>query len=420
LSAIVRNNSNYSLIWDYILVFLLVATSGIVFFYSNEEYIAIGLIISLAIFFKRGMLGKIDLKFILILSIFILGEVIQSFYFQSFSLKSVIGTFGRFAFAYVVIKSVGERFIDKYINLIYFLSIISLVFYILFFFPSITNKLVSIAIKDSLFPSKNQFYQMSPNFILITFNGYQQLRNSGPFWEPGAFSVFLNIALLLNILVKNKIADKKNIVFIITVITTLSTAGFLTLFFIISAVYFFLRPSLKKVFVLAPMIILFTVLIINIPFLLPKIKDNVIIAENDNSSRFGSALSDYELIYENPILGYGRDIGNMYNTSNWNIKKMHRNNGITNFVTQWGIIIFVIYFYNYKKSADSICIYYKSNKSLSFIFLISMILLGFSQGLFQYPFFHALIFLQFSYSLIETVSLVKESQDVRPIREITN
>ena len=54
--------------------------------------------------------------------------------------------------------------------------------------------------------------------------------------------------------------------------------------------------------------VLFIGLIVNLPFLLPKIKNNVIIADNDNSSRFGSALSDYDLIYENPILGYGRDI----------------------------------------------------------------------------------------------------------------
>ena len=88
---------------------------------------------------------------------------------------------------------------------------------------------------------------------------------------------------------------------------------------------------------------------------------------------------------------------NMFNTTTWNTKKMHRNNGITAFITQWGLILFVIYFYNYKKSADNICLYYKSNKSLSIVFLISILLLGFSQGLFKYSFFHSLMFLQFTY-----------------------
>ena len=221
------------------------------------------------------------------------------------------------------------------------------------------------------------------------------------FGEPGAFSVFLTIALMLNILVKNRIADKKNILFIITIITTLSTAGFLALFVILVLVYFFLNPSLKKALLLVPMIALFTVLIINLPFMLPKIQNNIIIAENNNTSRFGSALSDYKLIYENPILGYGGDLKNMFGTVKWNVKKMHRNNGITAFITQWGLILFVIYFYNYKKSADNICTFFNSNKSLSYIFLISILLLGFSQGLFKYTFFHSLTFLQFAYLIGE-------------------
>jgi len=383
---------------DYALVFLLVATSGIVYFYYNEEYIVIGLIISLMISHARGMLEKIDRKFILILIILISWGIFQSFYFDTFSLKTLIGTFARFTFAYLVIKSVGQKFISTYINLIYYLSIISLVFYVAFFFPALTNKLVAHAITNPLFPLKDQTYLFTPNYILITFNQYEHLRNSGPFWEPGAFTVFLNIALMFNIFVNNKLFDKKNVLFIIAIITTLSTAGYLSLFFTVVAVLLLLNPSVKKILALAPMIILFTVFIINMPFLLPKIKDNVIIAENDNSSRFGSALSDYQLIYKNPVLGYGKDIQNKYGTSTWNMKKMHRNNGITNFITEWGLIIFIIYFVNYKKSFDNICNYYQTDKSLSYVFLIVILLLGFSQALFQYTFFHSLMFLQFAYN----------------------
>ena len=349
-------------IWDYVLVFLLVATSGITYFYYNEQYIVIGLILSLIISFARGTLENLDLKFILILIIFVLWGVFQSFYFETFSVKTVLGTFARFTFAYLVIKSVGQKFISTYMNLIYYLSIISLVFYVVFFFPSLTNQLVAHAIKNPLFPLKDQTYLFTPNYILITFNQYEHLRNSGPFWEPGAFTVFLNIALMFNIIVNHKLFDKKNVLFIIAIITTLSTAGYLALFFTIVAVLLLLNPSIKKILVLAPIIILFTAFIINMPFLLPKIKDNVIVAENDNSSRFGSALSDYQLIYKNPFLGYGKDIQNKYGTSTWNLKKMHRNNGITNFITEWGFIIFIIYFANYKKSFDNICMLLSSRQ----------------------------------------------------------
>ena len=392
-----ESDFNPRAILDYFLVFMLVATSGFAFFYANDEYIGMGLMLSLFVFVSRGLLEKVDLKFILILSTFILWELFQNFYFQSFELKSIIGTAARFIFAYAVIKCVGQKFITIYINLIYILSIISLFVYVTFFFPSIANQLVSHAFKSFLIPVDLQSYEYIPNYIMVAFNSYQEFRNSGPFWEPGAFSVFLNIALMFNIFVNNRIADKKNLLFIITIITTLSTAGFLALFVILVLVYFFLKPSLKKVILLLPMIALFTFLIISLPFMLPKIQNNIIIADNNNTSRFGSALSDYKLISENPILGYGGDLKNMFGTVKWNVKKMHRNNGITAFITQWGLILFVMYFYNYKKSADNICTFYNSNKSLSYIFLISILLLGFSQGLFKYTFFHSLMFLQFSY-----------------------
>jgi hypothetical protein len=386
-----------SKILDYTLVFLLVATSGITYFYYNEQYIVIGLILSLLIAFARGTLEELDLKFIIILIVFIIWQVFQGFYFDNFTINSLIGTFVRFTFAYLVIKTVGHKLIPIYINLIVFFSIISLLVYAAFFVPSLTNQLIAHAITSPLFPLKDQTYAFTPNYILVTFNQYQQLRNSGPFWEPGAFAVFLNVAILFNVMSNKKLFDKKNILFIIAIATTLSTAGYLVLFFIITALYLMVNPSLKKVLVLAPMVIFFTIFIINMSFLLPKIKDNVIIAENDNSSRFGSAYSDYQLIYKNPFIGYGKDIQNKYGTSIWNLKKMHRNNGITNFMTEWGLIIFVFYFANYKKSSDNICMYFQSNKYLSVVFLIIIWLSGFSEAIFQYTFFHSMMFLQFSY-----------------------
>ncbi|RPI66250.1 MAG: hypothetical protein EHM47_17110 [Ignavibacteriales bacterium] len=384
-------------ILDYLLVFMLIATSGIMYFYSNVQYIIAGLFIGLVVFFNRRIPEKTDRLFILIFLLFISWEFMQNFYFQSYSLKQLFGTAIRFLFAYIVIKVAGKKFIDSYVNIIFVLSIISLVFYISYFFPAIRDILISNAIKEPLFPLENDTYKFTPNYILVNFGGWQETRNAGPFWEPGAFAAFLNIALVFNIIKRKRMFDAINIVFIAALITTLSTAGFITLFFVFSSAFLFTNPSIKKVLILIPMIGLFTVLIINMEFLLPKIKDNVIIAKNDNSSRFGSALSDYELIYKNPFIGYGRDYGNIYKTSTWDTKKMHRNNGITNFITRWGLIISFVFFGCYKLSANKIVSYYSANKLFSWVFLITMLLLGFSQGLFQYPFFYSLAFLQFGY-----------------------
>jgi hypothetical protein len=386
---------------DYILVFMLIATSGIVFFYMNEEYIALSLIISLVVFINRGMINKIDNKFIFILLLFVVWELFQSFYFQSFSLKPVIGTTGRFLFAYMVIKCVNNKFSDIYVNIIYLLSIISLIFYIFYFFPQINNYLLSNAITKPLFPLENQNYGFTRNYILFSFDGFRDYRNAGPFWEAGAFSVFLCIAILFNTISTGKLLNRKNILFILTILTTISTAGYLTLFFIIASVFYLLKPAVNKLLVLLPMMIVFIVIIVNLPFLFPKIENNIIIAKNDNTSRFGSALSDFELISQNPVLGYGRSTEHKYKTSTWDIKKMHRNNGVMNFITQWGIILFLFYFINYTSSFKKMCIFFNRNIVFAAVLLISILLLGFSQTLFQYPFFHSLMFLQFAYNVHE-------------------
>jgi hypothetical protein len=399
------HNSNFiadyskNLFWDYILIFLLIATSGIVFFYYNQEYIFLSLIIAIIIYFQRNRIEKLDRKFLIILLLFIFWEIIQNYYFQLFSIKQIIGTFARFLMAYLTVKTVGRNFVKVYVNIIYFFTLVSFIFYILYFFPNITNLLVNSAIKEPLFPRENLNYEFTPNYILFSFDGYKDYRNAGPFWEAGAFSVFLIIAMILNtILHNNNLFNKKNLIFVFAIITTLSTAGYITLFFIIISFLLIFNPSLKKILILIPIILLFIILIINLSFLLEKIENNVVIAENDNTSRFGSALSDYKLISKNPLLGYGRNLESRYNTSVWNIKEHHRNNGITAFITQWGIVLFIFYFYNYFKSISIICKYYNVDDKVSSVFLIAILLLGFSQGLFQYPFFHSLMFLQFAYS----------------------
>ena len=394
---LIKSGFDATVVVDYLLVFSLVAVSGFAYFYVNDEFIAIAALFALAVSLSRKTLEKIDRKFLIILLLFVLWELIQDFYFQSFEFKTLLASMARFVFAYLVIRIVSSRFVPIYINFLLALSIISLVVYICFFSPSLTNFLVSHSIRKPLFYVDMSSYEFIPNYIVIAFNTYQEFRNSGPFWEPGAFAVFLCIALILNIMTKNKIIDYKNIVFIITIITTISTAGFLALFVILALVYLLLKPSLKKVILLLPMIGLFTALIINLPFMLPKIQNNIIIADNNNTSRFGSALSDYKLIAENPIIGYGGNLSNMFGTTQWDSRKMHRNNGITAFITQWGLFIFIFYFYNYYKSAEYICNYYESSRSLAFVFLITIILLGFSQGIFRFPFFHSIMFLQFAY-----------------------
>src|SRR5690606_29034906 len=78
------------------------------------------------------------------------------------------------------------------------------------------------------------------------------VRNAGIFWEAGAFAVYLSITLYLHYSEK-KIAkakdlfDIKSIVFILALISTTSTMGFIALILIMSLFSFQLKTVFKHV-----------------------------------------------------------------------------------------------------------------------------------------------------------------------------
>ena len=62
----------------------------------------------------------------------------------------------------------------------------------------------------------DEFYKTSPSIILYTFDpiAMKDYRNPGPFWEPGAFAVYLIVALIFNIIKEGNLLTKKNVVFL--------------------------------------------------------------------------------------------------------------------------------------------------------------------------------------------------------------
>lgn len=73
-------------------------------------------------------------------------------------------------------------------------------------------------------------------------------RNSGVFWEPGGYQIFLNLALIFSVLEHARNASRqewwKRIIFIITILTTKSTTGFALMAVICVAI---LRMALRNV-----------------------------------------------------------------------------------------------------------------------------------------------------------------------------
>ncbi|MDB2624716.1 hypothetical protein N9Y10_00820 [Flavobacteriaceae bacterium] len=222
-------------------------------------------------------------------------------------------------------------------------------------------------------------------------------RNSGPFWEPGAFGGFLIIALILNKIVYNKMFNYRGIIFSVAIVSTFSTTSYITLMFLI--VIFRVSFSLNNIILASLLIFSFSSIFQKIPFLQEKINFQTNRTASDDLSnsrknRFGSFIVDMEDFLNYPISGRGVSNLTRYDTDDSELN--NRNNGITDFLVKFGIIGFLFYFIGIYQSLKRIILFYKNEKKILLIFFFTLFLIGFSEPYFAFPFFIALSLLRTS------------------------
>ena len=390
-------------IGKYCLLYFFIAMTSIPFFVS-DIYLYLGFLISFILFIYKKQ--KVDLFIIVYSLIYFAIFMAQVFWFSVDEPNIILGYFFRIIYAYMTIKIIGEKIVDYYINIIFFFSIISLLFFIPYiFYPEQFDQLFR-----SLSELVEPFQIDTPgrdHFILYTYgleyedvdgdSAKSLIRNSGPFWEPGGYGIFLTIAILFEMIKKHRFFTKKTIVFLIALLSTLSTGAFFV-FFIVVISYIILNPTILRIILL----VLFSVLSMSIYSKLFFLSEKV----NDQSSynyslkyaprsRFVCAQLDWNDFVSNPILGRGRfestrfDVKVDDTVSNIN----HRNNGTTNLLVEFGFFGFAAFFYFMYLSFARLCKVYRYKIQFAIIFTFIIIALGFSQKIFQKPFFIGLSFM---------------------------
>ncbi len=383
---------------NYILVLGLVAFSGFPYFYDIDSHLIIFLIFSFFVWLTRK--PQIKLNFLRFLSVFVLIFFLQLIIFKVFPLFSIAGFFAKVLLAYFVIQSMTiNNFVNIYIRIIYFFSVISLIMFIpVLFDESLINFYESLSFSyvrgiDNI-NIRNTLFLLNLNFgdslNIIS-------RNSGPFWEPGAFGGFLIIALILNKIVYNKLFNYRGIIFTVAIVSTFSTTSYITLMFLI--VTFRVSFSLTNIIVASLLIFLFSSIFQKIPFLQEKINFQTNRTASDDLSnsrknRFGSFIVDMEDFLNYPISGRGVSNLTRYDTDDSELN--NRNNGITDFLVKFGIIGFLFYFIGIYQSLKRIILFYKNKNKILLIFFFTLFLIGFSEPYFAFPFFIALSLLRTS------------------------
>jgi hypothetical protein len=244
------------------------------------------------------------------------------------------------------------------------------------------------------------------NFIIFTYNRLHEFRNSGFFWEPGAYACFLTIVLLLNLFLNNFKFDRRTKIILVGIITTLSTTGYLAVLVIIFLWYRRMNPKIN--FWIVFLIPVTIILIMNIPILGDKIsntfnddmKENNVKRLNEQErffshqqkdkqiplNRFSSALIVYETFGGTLFLGES----NKYDAVLDKTYNVNISNGIFDFLAKFGLVGLILIIYRYSR----FCLFHLTRPELLFYCILVFLIIGTGEAIVFMPFILMFLFIQ--------------------------
>lgn len=393
-------------VWEILLMYWVLMLSGNPYFSKKLDYFIVASAIIPIVYIFRNSYQPIRYRTIFIF-VFLLGyELLHAVMFKlDYSL-----TFFKLTLVLLIAFSVAQIFADRFIKILVhtmvIFSLISFVFTVLSYVPGLGRFLHDFAARTFYMDAGVKGF-INPTLFVYTFSHeyfsgeFSYARNAGPFWESGAFSVFLIVTLFLHYSTRQirsipDLFDKQALVLILAVISTTSTTGFFSMVVLMFYYTMQTKSAIKYVFGVL-MSISFYLAFINVEFLGSKVTKELGESGTRNN-RFGSALMDWEDIKKRPILGSSRRIEVITGTTVIT-DEMRRPNGLTNFFREYGLVYFLVYFTLIVISFKTVLNYHGNfNRMDMALFGIALLWIGaFSELVFDLVFFKSLIFLAHTY-----------------------
>ena len=387
---------------SYFLLFIFLCFSGNPLFtaqgYSKLLLVIYGLsFIIYSLFFIRQSILFQSLHVLLLPVVLI--TILSVFQYVTFQKISIPGIFslilkisvGYFLLLFFQLQSVNPFVV--YIRLMSFLSLISFPFFILNFFIHYGLQLDAEALKSVLFYTS---YPLPPSM----------LRNSGMFWEPGAFAGYLILALIFVVIINREFLVGKFhyevLLIFIALCSTFSTTGFLTIGFLL-LIYVFQNFRFARYLFLPLLFFLFKFFYDQFEFLSDKIEhqfaEAVAMERSEvSNTRFGAFKMDLTYILDQPIIGNGLNKDIRYRFHPLIEEEIGHGNGMSNFIVWWGIPFFVFWLI-------TACLFlYRNTQSflISIFCTFALLLLLQGEQFLDYPLF-LVFFTAYTFKFKETV-----------------
>ena len=390
---------------EYSILIFFISASGVPYISDPKINVLLFLMLS-SIFYIRKMYW--NKSFLLFTTILFLITLLQVLKFNFLSTVTILGLFTMVFNGYFIVKILDKNFISYYINILYYMALISFVFFFpILFLPSLGSFLVHSIVP--LFSIFNIAHSVHETVLIYTLSHVELFRNSGPFWEPGAFAGYLLIAFMLNSMKEVNILNKKNKVFLIAIVTTFSTTTFLALFIFLFLFYY--KQVKNVVFKIAVVVGLLSIAFVaytSLDFLGKKIekqiaqetsKDVLSGKNTTNTGRFITIIRDMRDLDGHEWVGRGGNETTRFDVSTSG-KRMLRSVGLTDVIVKYGVLFFIIIVYFLYKS---ICAYIyiesidKKSSLVCVAIFISVLILTISETYFNYSMYWSLLFLRYAY-----------------------
>jgi len=357
---------------------------------------AIGLLFTVG---RKVQIGTVA-TYLVFTSVFLLVFLAQLFTLGFVSKPFVLGFLLKIYIGAIIITKLGTHFPIALLNALVVVTLVSLPFYILHFL-NLQHCFIPLALTPYVGPEETfsiGLYTVRPLLPPETI-----LRNSGMFWEPGAFQGFLNIAFLLNFhhfprLLRN--GRLRLCILLLGFATTFSTTGYLVFFIlVVSYILFYSRLHVAAIWIASFFALTCGFgLFLSADFLQTKIdsqlEDARMLPEGEFSNqRMGSFKFDSFYIKRAPVFGNGFHEKTRYrfHPELLNLIEEHVNlghgNGFSNLIASAGFVGAGWYF---------VALLYLHRRSLCHGIIMTLVMVILLQGeqFLNFPFFLALPFVQ--------------------------
>lgn len=273
-----------------------------------------------------------------------------------------------------------ENLLNRFVTLMTVIAVYSVAIYLICIIsPAIKDYLVNVISPRYISLGVENAIQEGGgiNFVIYNFQQNSEYalynRNCGPFWEPGMFAVFLNLALFVNIfLLQGK--GIINVILVVALLTTMSTGGYFGGLFILMS-YSILRNK-KTILSIAYIILLIVFLYFfsSTDFLGDKLMQQMTSYQIGNDdSRYGAMLTHLKIFLDHPLWGY-------YGIEGYTIDgRMALASGLLIPLSSRGFFAGSLYYILLYRASIKYALYYAQKKQVGVFMFLFILLLSFSQ-----------------------------------------